>query len=713
MDDTQKYRDLFFEETDEYLQSLNENLLILEKDTESPGIIDEIFRSAHTLKGMAATMGYTTMTELTHNMENVLDLFKTGKLKVSSEAVSVIFACLDKLQEIVEDLRADHYPDYDISELLFDLSNLANTSTDEPAPAEVANHAVEEIETGMAHDEVSEVDASVLRQAYEKGFRGYSILVKVTESCMLKGARAYLVVNKLEQRGEIIATNPSVEELEEGNFERIFKLLYVSTNDIEEVREAVENVAEIEEVLVKEFKEEDLPDVFSVRSVTEPEKAEEEVAPEKPVKKTRTVKKAKEPKGVKEPKEAKPKKVKEPVKGKEPAKVKTEEKHGPSPANQSIRVDLSRLDNFMNLVSELVIYRTRLEELSTQYKATEINEPLEQVARITSDLQDLVLKIRMQPVNVVFNRFPRMIRDLTKELQKDMDLIIEGEETELDRTVVSELGEPLVHLIRNAADHGIESTEERLEKGKDPKGTIHLSAYQEGNKVVIKVSDDGKGIDPEKIRESAIRKGIPTDGLSKAELINLIFNPGFSTNTEVTSISGRGVGMDVVRSKITSLGGSIDVLSEIDQGTNFVIKLPLTLSIIQALMVHVSSETFALPLGLIEKVVKVLPGDIKDSHNGEVYIYREKVIPVLRVNEALGLTTDSTHQHIILVNIGGNQYGLVVDELIGQQEIVIKKLSGVLGRMKEYLGAAILGNGDITLILDIGNLVSRKEEAFE
>src|SRR5690554_5805980 len=224
MDDTQKYRDLFFEETDEYLQSLNENLLILEKDTESPGIIDEIFRSAHTLKGMAATMGYTTMTELTHNMENVLDLFKTGKLKVSSEAVSVIFACLDKLQEIVEDLRVDHYPDYDISELLFDLSNLANTSTDEPVLAEVANHAVEEIETGMVHDEVSEVDASVLRQAYEKGFRGYSILVKVTESCMLKGARAYLVVNKLEQRGEIIATNPSVEELEEGNFERIFKL---------------------------------------------------------------------------------------------------------------------------------------------------------------------------------------------------------------------------------------------------------------------------------------------------------------------------------------------------------------------------------------------------------------------------------------------------------------------------------------------------------
>lgn len=711
MDDTQKYRDLFFEETDEYLQSLNENLLILEKDTETPGIIDEIFRSAHTLKGMAATMGYTTMTELTHNMENVLDLFKTGKLKVSSEAVSVIFSCLDKLQEIVEDLRADHYPDYDISDLLYDLSSLAAIREEKE---EVYQEVSEDVMESMSHDEVSDLDASVFRQAFEKGYHGYSILVKVMESCMLKGARAYLVVNKLEQRGEIIGTNPGVEDLEEGNFERVFKLLYVSMSSEDEVLETVLNVAEIEEVKVMEIKEESLNDPFFVSPIT-PEQIEETKEEIKPMKKKRTPK-SKESvieKELRAKKIKEPAKVNEAIKAKEVLKSKTEEKHTSSHANQSIRVDLSRLDNFMNLVSELVIYRTRLEELSTQYKATEINEPLEQVARITSDLQDLVLKIRMQPVNVVFNRFPRMIRDLTQELGKDMDLVIEGEETELDRTVVSELGEPLVHLIRNAADHGIESAEERLEKGKNPKGTIHLIAYQEGNKVVIKVSDDGKGIDPDRIRESATRKGIPTEGLSKSELINLIFNPGFSTNTEVTSISGRGVGMDVVRSKITSLGGSIDVMSEIDQGTNFVIKLPLTLSIIQALMVHVGSETFALPLGLIEKVVKVLPGDIKDSHTGEVYIYREKVIPVLRINQSLKLLTEASNQHIILVNIGGKQYGIVVDELIGQQEIVIKKLSGELSKMREYLGAAILGNGDITLILDVGNLVAGKEESVE
>lgn len=671
MDDTLKYRELFFEETDEYLQSLNDNLLLLEKDTESPGTIDEIFRSAHTLKGMAATMGYTTMTELTHNMENVLDQFKKGSLKVTTDVVSVIFKCLDKLSEITEDLRKDHYPDYDISALLEELSGL---SKPEIAPIKKAAAAME----GLSFDEVSEMDASIIRQAIDKEFKAYSIVVKVTETCMLKGARAYLVVNKLEQSGEILQTSPGVEDLEEGNYDQIFKLLYLSQKKQEEVLEMIENVSEIEEVAIKEITEDDLQSVYEVSSVKEEIRAESVLSTDP---------------------------------YKEEKKDKQEEKHGTAAhASQSIRVDLSRLDNFMNLVSELVIYRTRLEELSTQYKATEINEPLEQVARITSDLQDLVMKIRMQPVNVVFNRFPRMVRDLTQELGKDMDLLIEGEETELDRTVVSELGEPLVHLIRNAADHGIETREERIASGKNPKGIIKLIAYQEGNKVVIKVSDDGKGIDPEKIRESANRKGIPTEGLDKNELIQLIFNQGFSTNTEVTNISGRGVGMDVVRSKITSLGGNIEVDSVIGQGTSFEIKLPLTLSIIQALMVHVSHETFALPLGLIEKVVKVNEGDIKDAHNGEVYVYRDKVIPVIRIDEKLSLLNKSENQHIIMVLIGGKQYGLLVDELIGQQEIVIKKLSGSVGKMKEYLGAAIMGNGDITLILDVGNLVSGKGE---
>lgn len=693
MDDNIKYRELFFEETDEYLQKLNENLLLLEKDDQSPEILEEIFRSAHTLKGMAATMGYTAMTELTHRMENVLELFRKGKAQVTSEALTVIFHCLDQLSEIVEDLREENEPVYDMAKLFLELEHLC---AEAPEAQVIETPAVEE--SSLEEMPIGEIDASVIRSALEKGYLAYKITVLVNPNCMLKGARAYLVVNRLEQEGEIMGTLPQAEELEDGNFDKGFQLLYITKSRQEVVEESILNVAEIDGVVIHALTLEDLPQSPAV--LAKPRGAvvtnlAETIKTETP---------AAVP--VKEPK------AEGPAGNKADSKVETKNGNG-AHGSQSIRVDLSRLDSFMNLVSELVIYRTRLEEISQKQGNGEITEPLEQVARITSDLQDLVLKIRMQPVNVVFNRFPRMVRDLSQELGKDMELLIEGEETELDRTVVSELGEPLVHLLRNAADHGIETAEEREKKGKPAHGKIHLLAYQEGNSVVIKVSDDGQGIDPERIRESAERKGISTEGLDRGGLIQLIFNSGFSTNTEVTNISGRGVGMDVVKQKITSLGGSIEVLSQINVGTTFVIRLPLTLSIIQALMVHVGRETFALPLGFIEKVVALKEGDIKAAHSGEIYIHREKVIPVVRVSELLNIKAREGTQHIILVSIGGRPFGLVVDELMGQQEIVIKKLSGSLGKMKEYLGASILGNGDITLILDVGNLVQGKGETLE
>lgn len=679
MDETQKYRELFFEETDDYLQSLNEHLLLLEKDTESVGTIDEIFRSAHTLKGMAATMGYTTMTELTHHMENVFELFRSKTLKITKNAVSVIFKCLDKLSEIVEDLREERYPEYDISGLIDELDQF---SSKDVKPLAMAVNG----DSKLTFSEISEMDASVLGAAIEKGYAAYNIIVKVNENCMLKGARAYLVISRLEENGEILQTNPRIEELEEGNYNPGFTLLYITKQGKDEVLGIIENISEVETVIVEELSKEMLA------KPTQKAKEEKSENHENLIELNRVIHENKDL---------------------ETTKLQEKPSSHTTSAAQSIRVDLHRLDNLMNLVSELVIYRTRLEELSSRHQVTELNEPLGHVARITSELQELVLKIRMQPVSVVFNRFPRLIRDLSEELGKDIALLVEGEETELDRTVVSELSEPLVHLMRNAADHGIESAEERTAKGKNPQGTIQLIAFQEGNHVIIKVSDDGKGIDPQKIKESAMSKGISTEGLSPNELIQLIFVQGFSTNTEVTNISGRGVGMDVVRSKITSLGGSLEVISEINQGTNFVIKLPLTLSIIQALMVHIGSESYAIPLGIIEKVLKVTPGEIKASHFEEVYVYREKVIPVIRLSEKLGILSKAKEHHLILVAIGGKRYGLVVDDLIGQQEIVIKKLSGTLSKMKEYLGASILGNGEITLILDVGNLCGESAKKSE
>lgn len=653
MDDTSKYRDLFFDESDEYLQTLNDCLLQLEKNPDDKNLLDEIFRAAHTLKGMAATMGYKTMTELTHGMESVLELFRTGNSGIDSDVISLIFKCLDKLSEIVEDLRIEKYIEYDITDLLKTLDNVAKEGNK-------STKSKEEDHLHVLDEEISDTDRMVIQNAIAMNFTAYNITVKIASTSLLKGARAYLVVNKLEPHGDIIHSNPSTEKLEEGNFGNIFKLIYLSKLDRGNIRELIESTAEIEEILIQEVNLDEKPETKVVDTNKEDNN-----------------------------------------------KANTHNAHN---ANQSIRVDLARLDSFMNLVSELVIYRTRLEDLSKQYNTTEINEPLEHVARITSELQDLVLNIRMQPVNVVFNRFPRMIRDLSNELNKEIELIIEGEETELDRTVVSELGEPLVHIMRNAADHGIDSVEKRLELGKPRTGLIKLSAYQEGNRVVITVSDDGKGIDPVAIKASAARKGIDTTGMNDRDLVQLIFDQGFSTVEKVTDVSGRGVGMDVVKQKIASLGGDIQVISEVNKGTTFVIRLPLTLSIIQALMVKIGTETFALPLGIIERVVKVENEEIVKSHNNEVYIYREKAIPVVRLNEKLNIESIGDNKHIILVTLGEQYFALLVDDLIGQQEIVIKKLTGVLSHMREYLGVTILGNGDITIILDIGSLCNEGKE---
>jgi len=652
MDDNSRYKDVFLEESDEYLQVLNDGMLRLEIDPEDKDALGDIFRAAHTLKGMAATMGYETMSKLTHSMESALELFRDGNDRISPELITSIFKSLDRLSEIVDKLRVDDFSETEIEDLLEDLSRAAEMTTEET------------LSDGRSDFEEDETNMMIIAEASSKGYNAYEVAIILEEQTALKGARAYLVVNRLEQQGDIIHSTPSPEELEAGDFDFQFKLLYLTKLTEEEIRFELEGISELEKIEITPM----------------------DTIPSEVLKEDRVIDKADH------------REVNSPSKS-------TNSSQGAS-LSHSIRVDIGKLDSFMNLVSELVIYRNQLEDISTNLKIGEINEPLTNVARISTDLQDLVLKIRMQPVSVVFNRFPRMVRDLSKELDKEIDFQIDGEETELDRTVVSELGEPLIHLIRNAADHGIETAADRKNQGKPEKGVVKLSAYQEGNRVIITLSDDGKGLNPEYIKEAAIRKGLSVDGLNDAEVQQLIFNPGFSTAKEVTSVSGRGVGMDVVKQKISSLGGTIEVVSEVGIGTTFIIKLPLTLSIIQSLMVKLADEVFAVPLGLVEKVVKVEAGEILESHNKEIYMYRGKAIPVIRVDEKLGIESADSEKHLILVHLGDKHYGLLVDDLLGQQEIVIKKLSGVLGKMKEYLGATILGNGDITLILDVGNLCS-------
>lgn len=687
--DTSQYLSMFLEESMDNLQTLNDSLLQLEQEPNDIDKLNEIFRVAHTIKGMAATMGFNEMAELTHKMEDVLSEFREGKLQVTQKVVTVLFKCLDTLEQMVNNISEGIDETVPVEDIISELHSIAeedelsveNTSDDvQNGKSDISDNKNEDIENFKRRMDLDEYDLSVIKQAADKNVNSFEMKIVLSENTLLKSARVFLIFKSLEEYGEIIKSVPCAEDLESENFDREINLIYLSSSPYEEVSDILDNISEIDEVVIDRI---NIGNKNVTTEVNEKQqhnnsssapKATRENTPQKLVNKNA-------------------KKIKETQKNKK--KV-----------HQSVRVDLERLDKFLTMVSELVIHRTRLEQITDNLRITELNETLEQVARTTLDLQDLVMKIRMLPLEVVFNRFPRMIRDLSVELDKDMELIIEGQETELDRTVIDEIGEPLIHLLRNAADHGIESREERIANGKNPVGKIRLIAYPEGTKAVIKVEDDGGGINIEKVRSKAEEKGINTEGMTDNDIKNLIFDQGFSTNTEVTDISGRGVGMDVVKTKIAALGGSVDVSSEEGKGTSFIIKLPLTLQIIQALLVKIGKETMAISLGYIDRVIDYKENIVKKTNNREVIIYNENVIPLIRVNEKLQIEPDeNSRNYIVIVKIGEKTVGLLVDSLLGQQEIVIKPLGKTLKGLKEYIGATILGDGLVTLILDVAALI--------
>lgn len=664
--DTSQYMTMFLEESMENLQTLNESLLELEKSPEDVDTLNKIFRVAHTIKGMAATMGFNDIADLTHNMEDVLSEFRDGKMKVTQNVVTVLFDCLDTLEKMINIIEEGSDSVIDIKKIIEDLEKTKKVDFEESKEEEV------EILDSKESLKLNEYDLSIIKQAIERDYNALELRIVLSQTTLLKSARAFLIVQDLEQKGEIIKSNPSTEKIENEEFDFTLEFIILTTSTKEEIKSLIENISEVESVEVKNV------EITKMKNISK-SKIDEKI--------------------IKETVEVKPKEINKVEKIKEEKKIKNKKVH------QSVRVDLEKIDNLMNMVSELVIYRTRLEQIVIDNKSTELNETLEQVGRTTSELQDLVMKIRMLPLDVVFNRFPRMIRDVSVELNKEINFIIEGADTELDRTVIDEIGEPLIHLLRNAADHGIESREERIKAGKNPIGTIKLQAYQEGTKALIKVTDDGAGIKVDKIRKKAENLGISTEGMSENDIINLIFAQGFSTNEVVTDISGRGVGMDVVKTKISSLGGSVELTSEEGIGSTFIIRLPLTLQIIQALLINVGEETFAISLGFIDRVISYSKENIKKINGKEVIIYRDDVIPLVRLNERLGInSSDKNKKFVIIVNAGDKTFGLLVDSLIGQQEIVIKPLGRTLKNLNEYIGATILGNGLVTLILDVGVL---------
>ncbi len=699
--DTNQYMDMFLDESHEHLQSLNEGLLSLEENPEDISVVNDIFRNAHTLKGMSATMGYNKIAELTHEMEDVLDLIRKEQLKLDEDIIDTLFKCLDSLEQMIDSVAGGDSEDVvDVSDLVAKLSSI---SKGEPAPAaaEAAPAAAPAAETAPAAEPaaianlpLTDTDLSMLRQAKEGGMIGIHIQVTLSETCLLKSARSYMVMNALDELGDVIKSVPPAEDLEQEKFEHSFDVLMVTGSDKKAVEDALSTISEIEKIVVE---------------VVDPDKpAEAAAAPASaPAPAAAPAAAAPAPAAPPAPKPAAPKPAaKAPAK---PAAAAAKKGH----QSQSVRVDIDKLDTLMNLMGELVINKVRLEQIGQAHRLGELTETLEQMDRVTTDLQNIVMKVRMVPVSAVFNRFPRMVRDVSKELNKEINLTIEGEETELDRTVIDEIGDPIMHLLRNSLDHGVEHPDEREAKGKPRTGEVGLIARHEGNNVVIMVTDDGKGIDANKIRKKAVEKGMisqeDADKLDDADAVRLIFLPGFSTAEQITDISGRGVGMDVVRSKIESLSGHVDVETKIDEGSVFKIKLPLTLAIIQAMLVKVQEEIYAIPLGSIDSTINIQPTDIKTVRNREVIVLRGEIIPIIRMEETLQIphVKDSDEIFVVVVHAGEAKAGIVVDNLIGQQEIVIKTLGNLFTGLKMFSGATVLGDGRVALILDVATMMQQ------
>ncbi|MBT1247998.1 chemotaxis protein CheA [Thermosipho sp. 1244] len=677
----EEYLSVFIDEGREYIQQLNDALLDLEKNPEDMEYINIAFRALHTLKGMAGTMGFENMAKLCHRMENFLDAVRSGKVGIDSDKLDYLFNGLDLIDKMLDKIAKEGTEEIeeDVSGLVEVFEKLAegqvvNTnakkeeSKSNVQKEEVKEEEVEETSEDSAEEYIYETDEALIHVVDEAKKKGYNLIytkVILAENVQLKSARMYMVFHGIEELGgEVIKSIPTVEDIENEKFDREVELYVLVKVEPLKLQEKLSSVSEVEKVIVKKV---------------EIKQKKEEVKKEKPKKENE-----------KDDKETKKKKVK---------------------ITQTVRVDIEKLDTLMNLMGELVIARSRIIEILKKYNIKEVDESLAQLSRITLDLQNIVMKVRMVPISYVFNRFPRMVRDISKNLGKEINFVMKGEDTELDRTFVEEIGDPLVHLIRNAIDHGIETKEERIAKGKSPVGTLILSARHEGNNVVIEVEDDGRGLDREKILKKAIEKGLVDElkasTLPDEKIYEFLFMPGFSTKDQVSELSGRGVGMDVVKNTVESLNGTVQIESQKGVGTKVIIKLPLTLAIIQALLVKVKNYIYAIPISVIDSTLIVVPEEIQMVQNKEVIVKRGEVIPIIKLWDILGIEHGKEFEelNVVVVKVANRKYGIAVDSLIGQEDIVIKSLGKLFSDVKEFSGGATLGDGSIALIIDTLNLV--------
>lgn len=661
---------IFFEESEEHLQSLNENVLVLEQNPADMDVVGEIFRSAHTFKGMSASMEFTEMADLTHKMENVLDEIRHGNIVVNADIIDVIFECIDNLEKMVADVQQGGMGNIDVASTKQKLEALLNGNVETPTEHIEQNHI--DTDDAVSHE----------------------VHITVEQQAILKAVRAIMCIEALQNVGDIQKTAPSIEEIEADAFGFEFTVFMDTDCSIEELKQVVLHVSEIEKVEVKQG-EPISKEVASKKVVTqEVVQVEEKLQPavatqvESPIEATN------------QPSSAMP------------AKSTTKTKNA-KVENRSIRVQLEKIERLMNMFEESVIERGRIDELAQTIQNKELIEHLNRLGDISKDIQNVLLNMRMVPIETVFNRFPRMVRMLAKDLGKKIDLQITGEDTEVDKIVIDEIGDPLVHLIRNAIDHGIETVEKRRDAGKNETGTIKLEAFHSGNHVVIQITDDGNGINKGKVLEKAIKNGVVTEAdanrLTDREVFDLIFQPGFSTAEVVSDLSGRGVGLDVVKHTIHSLGGHLIIDSEEGKGSTFRIELPLTLSIIQSMLVQTNDKRYALPLGNIVEAIRIKREDIQSLQGKDVLNYRNQIIEVKHLSTVFGEKTvdeafasyDGQMVPVLIVRNTHRSYGLIVNTIIGQREIVLKSLGDFFAESSNYFsGATILGDGRVVLILN-------------
>jgi len=675
--DTSQYLDVFIDESAEHLDVLYEQLLELENNPQDKTIIEEIFRAAHTLKGMAATMGYNNLADLTHNLENVFDAIRNDHISVQTELIDILFDTVDHLNAIVEDIAEGGKGNQDVSNVISYLQEIEKGSTNlsDTQTSDIHKDDAQLLAHLQHITSIDEFEITILSEAQERGFTNFEITVWLDENCLLKGARVFMVFEVLEQLGEIVKSEPSVNDLEEENFDNSFTVLFVSKETKTVIEEKISKISEINTITIHPF---------SVDSYKKEQQNVEESIDEKKEEKQTTKQSPKQTQQVQ--------------------------------TRKTIRVNIERLDTLMNLFEELVIDRGRLEQISTELDHDDLRETVERMSRVSGDLQNIILNMRMVPIDQVFNRFPRMTRQLARELGKNVAIDIIGADTELDRTVIDEIGDPLVHLIRNAIDHGIESPEERLNQGKPEQGTVTLKAFHSGNHVFIEILDDGAGINKEKVLKKAIDNGIINEEeanmLTDRQVYELIMESGFSTSEEVSDVSGRGVGLDVVRDTIETLGGNISIDSTPNAGSVFSIQLPLTLSIISVLLIELQDEKYAIPLSSILETAIVHKDEIFNAHHKKVIDFRGTVVPLTFLNEVFNVPQSETtekinndYESVVIVKKGDKMTGLVVDSFIGQQEVVLKSLGNYLTNTFAISGATILGDGEVALIIDSNALI--------